>query len=106
MKEVIHKYLAREYSFTPITYINLTLIENTSNREVKIAEVFKTLITVFSIDEAEMLVIFDEWAELQAVIVHNKVVDFKYAYFEKYGVPVPSSELEGYIINPDLRTAS
>lgn len=67
MKAIISKYLQREYTFTIESFTAFSLIEKESGKTVKMVSVFKSLKKIFSVEEDELLEIFDEWGHLQSL---------------------------------------
>lgn len=102
MKEVILKYLKSQYCFTPKSYVNYKVFDIAENREVSLSVILKSLPKIFGSDETEIMAIFEAWADEQAIIMNNRVTEYKYAYFAKYGVELPASELDDYVIGPEF----
>ena len=86
MKEIILKYLNSQYRFTLSTYVSYNLYDKIEKREVRLAEGLKSIITIFGIDEAELMGIFDVWADEQAIIMQNMITDCRYKLYEKTGM--------------------
>jgi hypothetical protein len=85
-----------------MTYANHKVREVMGNRDVGMGEVLKSLPKIFSTDETEIMSVFEDWADEQAIIMSNKVTDYKYTYYKKFGVELPPSELDAYVIGPEF----
>jgi len=97
MKEIVNKYLDKQYLFTPYTYVSYKLFNKETNTEVRIPTICKDLVKVFGIegDNADLLEYFNLWLEAKATIMNNRITDFKYAYYQKYGIEIPVGDIEG-----------
>lgn len=102
MKELILKYLKTHYRFMPKTYVSYKVFDIMENKEVSLNSVLKSLPKIFTHDKTEIMSLFETWADEQAIIMSNRVTEYQYAYFEKFGVELPASDLDAYYISPEF----
>jgi len=86
MKEIIIKYLNTQYKFTLSTYVSYKLYDKLECRDVGLKEAINIIRKIFSIEDSELMPIFDCWADEQATIIQNKITDIRYNFYEKTGV--------------------
>lgn len=94
MKDIVIKHLNKQYSFTQSTYVTYVLYDKTDKVEVGLPSVFKSITKIFGISESELTEIFDVWADQKAIELSNRITEYKFAYYEKYGVELPISEIK------------
>ena len=86
MEEIIIKYLNKQYQLTLSTYVSYKVLDKVDNLEVSLKQVIHNVILIFNIDEAEIIRIFDKWADNQATLLNNKIADIRYKLYEQTGV--------------------
>ena len=102
MNEIIYKFLDKNYRFTNSTYVNYVLFDKTDKIEVSISSVFKHIVKIFEISVDDLKPIFDSWADKKAIELSNRIIDYKYAYYQKYGVELDSAYEDLNLINESL----
>ena len=96
MNNIIYNYLNKNYSFTSSTYVRYVLFDKIDKTEVRISDVFKVIIKIFEISIDEVNPIFDAWADKKAIEFNNRITDYKFAFYKKYGVEIEPTELNVY----------
>lgn len=90
MKPIILKYLNKNYRFTYSTFSSYLLKDRIREEEVKLSDIINSLKTIFTISEEEIMVIFDEWADSQSILLNNRLVEIQERLY-KIGVTVDLS---------------
>lgn len=85
MKEIITKYLDKNYKFTLSSYISYHLVMKPSGEQIRPDDVYKTLSQIFGIDNKEIEPIYNAWGETQAIKMENLITDIRYKIYEKTG---------------------
>ncbi len=85
MKEIITKYLDKNYKFTLSSYVSYHLVSVPSGEIIRGTDVFSSLNEIFSIEQKELDEIYDAWAQNQAIKMENHITDIRYKLYEKTG---------------------
>jgi hypothetical protein len=86
MKEIITKYLDKNYKFTLSSYVSYHLVTVPGGEIIRGTDVFATLNEIFSVEQKELDEIYDAWAQVQAIKMENLITDIRYKLYEKTGV--------------------
>lgn len=89
MKELILKYLDKNYKFTLSTYVSYNLYDKIDNKEARLVDVLDSLKLIFTIDNDKtdlLMDIFDIWADKKAIEIQNNITDLRYKLYEKTGI--------------------
>jgi len=77
MREIILKYLNKNYRLTFATFDNFLVKDRINGEDVKLSAVMQSLNVIFDIDENEMLHIFDDWCDYQNTLLNNRLVEIQ-----------------------------
>ena len=58
-----------------------------ADNNVRLSDVISSLITIFSLTEEEMMVLFDKWADSQSILLNNRLVEIQ-EHLYKNGVDI------------------
>jgi hypothetical protein len=87
MKEIITKYLDKNYKFTLLSsYVSYHLVTVPGGEIIRGTDVFATLNEIFSVEQKELDEIYDAWAQVQAIKMENRITDIRYKLYEKTGI--------------------
>lgn len=86
MKEIITKYLDKNYRFTLSSYVSYHLVTVPGGEIIRGTAVFITLNEIFSVEQKELDGIYDAWAQTQAIKMENLITDIRYKLYEKTGI--------------------
>lgn len=103
MKDIIIKYLDKNYKFTLSTYVSYNLYDRNGCKEVRLKEVLENIMHIFNISNEELRLIFDDWADTRAIEMQNKVTDFRYKLYELTGIDLQltAADLNKMLIDDD-----
>ena len=103
MKEMVLKYLNENYLMTLSTYVSYKLKDKHKNEDVSLKEVLIQIETIFSLNEDEQRIIFDEWADSKSVELNNIIVEIQEKIYRLTGkeISINPSEMNGLIDTPD-----
>jgi hypothetical protein len=85
MKEIITKYLDKNYKFTLSSYISYHLVIKSNGEQIRPDDVYKTLSQIFGLSNEEIEPIYNAWGEAQAIKMENLITDIRYKIYEKTG---------------------
>lgn len=91
MKEIVLKYLNKNYRFKITTYNDFLIRDRISGYDVKLSEVMKSIYPIFGISESESLAIFDTWCDQQDILVNNRIVVIQ-EMLHKQGINIELSQ--------------
>lgn len=86
MKEIIIKYLDKNYMFTLSTYVSYNLYDKNAKIEVRLKEVLDNIMFIFNLDSDQLRLVFDDWADKKAIEMQNKVTDLRYKLYLQTGI--------------------
>jgi len=87
MKEIVLKYLNKNYRFKPTTYSDFLIKNRVTGHDEKLSEVMMSIYPIFNISETEALSIIDTWCEQQDIFVNNRIVAIQEMLY-KQGIDV------------------
>ena len=94
MKEIITRYLDKNYKFTLSSYVSYHLVTVPSGEIIRSTDVFATLNDIFSVEQTELDKIYDAWTLVQAIKVENRITDIRYKIYEKTGFQLDLTVLD------------
>lgn len=105
MKEIVLKFLDDNYTMNLSTYVSYKLRDKYKNEDVPLKEVFSQLETIFSINDEEQRVIFDEWADKKSIEINNIVVSIQEKIYQLTGktLKISPEEMNGLIDEVNVR---
>jgi len=90
MKEIVLKYLNKNYRFKVTTYNDFLIRDRIYDNDEKLSDVIKSIYEIFDISETEALSIFDIWCEQQDILLNNRIVVIKEILY-KQGIDIELS---------------
>lgn len=108
MKEIVVKYLNKNYKLTLSTYVSYKLKEILTDNEISLKEVFNQLEIIFNLSANEQIEIFESWADVKAIEINNLVVDMQDRIYQLTGktIKVPIDQLNSVIDIDNVRNES
>lgn len=98
MKELIKKYLNKNYRFTLSTYNSYLLLDRITKVNVHIKELFTMLKKIFNVDDTTLLNIFEIWAKEQETLINNRIVEIQERlYSTGVTIDIPVDEMNKII---------
>jgi hypothetical protein len=94
MKEIITKYLDKNYKFTLSSYISYHLVIKSNGEQIRPDDVYKTLSQIFGLSDEEIEPIYNAWGEAQAIKMENLITDIRYKIYEKTGFQLDLTVLD------------
>lgn len=94
MKNIIVKYLDKNYRITLSTYVSYFLFDRIQKCEVRSLDILSSLESIFELDKLEIECIYVEWAEQKEIELNNRIVDIQTKIFIETGRAIRLSPVE------------